>query len=166
MLKLVITSLILWLLVSCKQDNSSGNVTDSSMNSTIIEQKHTSRIKGPEGFLYVEDGGTGDIPVVFLHSFGGSTEHWNNQREHLETTRRVVAFDFRGNGRSDPAAENRYNPEALADDLAAVADSLKLERFVLVGHSMGGAVAVAYTAAHRERVAGLVLAGAPGKSSP
>ena len=135
------------------------------MNSSTTELKHASRIKGPEGFLYVEDTGTGSIPVMFLHSFGGSTAHWNDQREHLQTTRRTVAFDFRGHGRSGPPSDNNYSAESMAQDIAAVADSLGLERFVLVGHSMGGSAAVAYTAEHPERVAGLVLAGTPGKSS-
>jgi pimeloyl-ACP methyl ester carboxylesterase len=45
-------------------------------------------------------------------------------------------------------------------------DGLGLERFVLVGHSMGGAAAIAYAGAHPDRVAGLVLVGTPGKSQP
>jgi pimeloyl-ACP methyl ester carboxylesterase len=56
--------------------------------------------------------------------------------------------------------------DSLARDVAAVVDSLGLERFVLVGHSMGGAAAVAYAGAHPDRVAGLVLVGTPGRSSP
>lgn len=136
------------------------------MDTSITELKHASHIKGPEGSLYVEESGTGDLPVMFLHSFGGSTAHWDLQREHLQSERWTIAFDFRGHGRSDTPSGNNYTAEALAEDVAAVADSLNLKRFVLIGHSVGGAAAVAYTAAHPEKVAGLVLAGTPGKSSP
>jgi pimeloyl-ACP methyl ester carboxylesterase len=59
-----------------------------------------------------------------------------------------------------------YEAAALADDIAAVVDELKLDRFVLVGHSMGGAAATAYVAKYPQRVAGLVLVGTPGKSPP
>ena len=45
----------------------------------------------------------------------------------------------------------------MAGDVAAVVDTLKLDRFVLVGHSMGGGVALTYAGAHPDRVAGLVL---------
>ena len=78
----------------------------------------------------------------------------------------VVAVDLRGHGRSEAPAAGDYAVESLAADIAAVVDALGLGRFVLVGHSMGGAAALAYADAHPERVAGLVLVGTPGKSSP
>ena len=127
------------------------------------------RIIGPAGALYVDDGGSGGIPVVFVHSFAGSKAHWLAQLTHLRKSRRAVALDLRGHGDSSRPAHNAYNEyavESLAADIAAVADGLGLKRFVLVGHSMGAAAAIAYAGAHPERVAGLVLVGAPGKSPP
>lgn len=121
---------------------------------------------GPAGQLYVDDGGAGGVPVVFLHSFAGSTAHWANQLDHLRTTRRALAIDFRGHGRSAPPARGDWAVGSLAADVAAVADHLKLDRFVLVGHSLGGAVAIAYAASHPERVAGLLLVGTPGRTPP
>ncbi|HEV8195938.1 MAG TPA: alpha/beta hydrolase [Gemmatimonadales bacterium] len=122
-----------------------------------------SQIQGPAGSIHIDDGGSGGIPVVFLHSFAGSTAHWSAQLAHLRTSRRAVAVDFRGHGQSAPPANGDYAVESLAQDVAAVVDSLGLTRFILVGHSMGGSAAVAYAAAHPDRVAGLVLVGAPGK---
>ena len=57
-----------------------------------------------------------------------------------------------------------YAPVDLAADIASVVDSLELDRFVLVGHSMGGAAAIAYAGANPDRVAGLVLVGTPGRT--
>jgi len=63
----------------------------------------------------------------------------------------------RGHGRSEPPKDGDYMIASMASDIAAVVDSLKLDRFVLVGHSMGGGVALTYAGAHPKRVAGLVL---------
>jgi pimeloyl-ACP methyl ester carboxylesterase len=72
----------------------------------------------------------------------------------------VVAFDFSGHGQS-PGAIGSYTIAELAKDIGAVADSGQLEQFVLVGHSMGAAVAAEYAASHASRVKALVLVDAP-----
>jgi pimeloyl-ACP methyl ester carboxylesterase len=123
-------------------------------------------VTGSEGRLHVDDGGQGGVPVVFVHAFAGSSEHWSAQVAHLRPTRRAVALDLRGHGHSDPPRSGSYAVTALADDIAAVTDGLGLKRFVLVGHSMGGSSAIAYAGAHPDRVASLVLVGTPGQSSP
>ena len=123
-------------------------------------------VAGPSGPLAVDDGGSGGVPILFVHSFAGSGAHWQAQLTHLRATRRAVAMDLRGHGRSAPPRDNNYSVPALASDIAAVADALKLRRFVLVGHSMGGAASVAYAGEHPDRLAGLVLVGTPGKMAP
>jgi pimeloyl-ACP methyl ester carboxylesterase len=115
------------------------------------------RLPGPAGALVVDDGGRGGLPVVFAHSLAGTTSQWKAQLEHLRPNRRAVAFDFRGHGRSEPAKDGDYSIAGMASDIGAVVDSLGLERFVLVGHSMGGGAALVYAGAHPERVAGLLL---------
>jgi pimeloyl-ACP methyl ester carboxylesterase len=124
----------------------------------------TRDIPGPAGQIHIDDGGSGGVPVVFLHSYAGSSSHWKAQLEHLRRTRRAIAIDLRGHGQSAPPAGGDYSVAAFEADLAAVVDSLHLDRFVLVGHSLGGSVSIAYAGAHPEKVAGLVLAGTPGKS--
>jgi pimeloyl-ACP methyl ester carboxylesterase len=123
-------------------------------------------VKGPEGRLHVDDGGQGGVPVVFVHSFAGTSAHWAAQLAHLRPTRRAVAFDLRGHGQSDAPHSGSYAVASLADDIGAVVDGLGLKRFVLVGHSLGGAAAIAYAGAHGDRVASLVLVGTPGQSAP
>ena len=120
------------------------------------------RVSGPAGALIVDDGGPlaargGVLPVVFAHSLAGNSSQWKAQLEHLRPHRRAVAFDFRGHGRSEPANNGDYSIAGMASDISAVVDSLGLERFVLVGHSMGGGAALVYAGAHPERVAGLLL---------
>jgi pimeloyl-ACP methyl ester carboxylesterase len=95
--------------------------------------------------------------VVFVHSLAGDSTHWSSQLEHLRRIRRAVAFDVRGHGRSEPPKNGDYTLAAIAGDIAAVVDTLKLDRFVLVGHSMGAGASLAYAGAHPDRLAGLVL---------
>jgi len=114
-------------------------------------------IRGPQGELYIDDAGQGDLPVVFLHSAGGNTGQWSAQLAHLRAARRAIAMDMRGHGRSALPGNGDFRIEAMAEDLAAVVNALKLERVVLVGHSLGGHVATCYASAHPDRVAGLFL---------
>ena len=125
-------------------------------------------VPGLAGPLGVYDGGRGGVPVVFVHAFGGSASHWSAQLEHLRPERRAIAFDLRGHGRSHAPRDrdyaiDDYAIDSFAEDIGVVADCLDLPRFVLVGHSLGGAAAIAFACNHPERVAGLVLVGAPGK---
>lgn len=127
------------------------------------------RIEGPVGALYIDNnnGNVNEgIPVLFLHSFGGSSEHWKQQLAHVRQHRQAAAFDFRGHGRSDSANNSAYAVEALVKDVEAVMDELGWNKVILVGHSMGGSTAIAYADAHPNKVAGLVMAGTPGKSDP
>src|SRR5205085_2092881 len=88
----------------------------------------------------------------------GNTTHFAAQLAHLRGGgRRAIALDFRGHGRSAPPPDGDYSIAGLAADVERVADALALERFVLAGHSMGGAVAVAYAGANAQRVGGLLL---------
>ena len=115
------------------------------------------RIAGPAGALAVDDGGPGGLPVVLVHSLAGSSAHWSRQLQHLRATRRALAFDLRGHGASDPPRNHDFSMTALAGDIGAVVDELEIQRFVLVGHSLGGGVALSYAGAHPGRVAGLLL---------
>ncbi len=133
------------------------------LGSVGVAEAKDATVKGPAGAIHIDDGGTGGVPVVFVPSYAGSTAHWNAQLDHLRTTRRAIAIDLRGHGKSDAPANNDFAIDSLADDIGAVLDDLRLNKVVLVGHSMGGSAALAYAGKHPDRVAGLVLVTSPGK---
>jgi pimeloyl-ACP methyl ester carboxylesterase len=110
------------------------------------------------GALSVDDGGSGGLPVIFVHSLAGNTSQWSAQLEHLRTSRRAIALDLRGHGLSKPPADGDYAIESLAADIDTIVRRFDIPEFVLVGHSMGGIVSLAYANAHPGRAVGILLA--------
>jgi pimeloyl-ACP methyl ester carboxylesterase len=120
-------------------------------------------VAGGAGDLRVSVGGAGGTPVLFVHGLGADMEVWRAQLDHLRALGvRAIAYDQRGHGASDRPSDGVYTIDALVDDLDRVVTALSLERFVLVGHSMSGAVISAYAGAHPDAVAGLVYVDAVG----
>lgn len=100
---------------------------------------------------------------IFVHGFGGQAEQWHYQLQKFLIENRVVALDLRGHGLSDKPSVGYDMPQIQAD-LATVLDNLKVTgKFVLVGHSFGGAIATEYAVAHPERVEHLILMATPGE---
>jgi pimeloyl-ACP methyl ester carboxylesterase len=134
-------------------------MTDVSMGSEGSAEREEHWIRGPAGRLHVIDLGREEAEaVVFVHSFAGDASHWSAQLVHLRRRgRRAIAIDLRGHGASDAPKDGEYTVAALGRDVAAVANELGLRRFVLVGHSLGAAVAGDFAGRHPERVAALVL---------
>lgn len=124
-----------------------------------------SQVKGPAGDLNVDDGGSGGLPVVFIHSAGGNTTHWAAQLAHVRKTRRALALDLRGHGLSEPPKDGDYRLVSQTRDIDAAVNRTGIRKFVLVGHSMGGSVSVAYAGFHPDRVAGLLLVDTGGDST-
>lgn len=114
--------------------------------------------------LHVEDSGTGATALVFLHYWGGSSRTWRHVIHRLGPAFRTIAVDQRGWGLSDKPAEG-YTLAVLADDAQRLIESLDLDRYILVGHSMGGKVAQLLASRHPAGLAGLVLV-APSPPSP
>lgn len=115
--------------------------------------------------IYIDDGGDGSLPVVFVHSLPGNTQHWSAQLSHIRTTRRAITLDLRGHGQSSSPADGDYSIESMVQDIQTVVDQLNIERFILVGHSMGGSVAGAYAGTYPKRVVGLLLVDPSGDST-
>jgi pimeloyl-ACP methyl ester carboxylesterase len=111
--------------------------------------------------LRLIDSGTG-TPVVFIHGIGASLYSWRRQLEPVVSAGyRVIVFDNRGFGFSDKPAHGYHNAE-YAHLVVSLLDSLGISAAVLVGHSMGGAIAAEVALAHPDRVRGLVLIDAAG----
>ena len=95
-------------------------------------------------------------PVVLLHGFGGELDNWLFNTDKLAERRRVYALDLPGHGESSKDV-GAGDLEAFAEALGGFLDAVGAARAHLVGHSMGGAVALTYALAHPDRVASLTL---------
>lgn len=101
--------------------------------------------------------GEGSKVVMLIHGWTMSGAVYNDLLEHLDKTGlRLIVPDLRGAGASDKPSDG-YSLARYAADLLAIADAEKLNRFVVVGHSMGGQIAQWLAAKHSDRVAGAVL---------
>jgi pimeloyl-ACP methyl ester carboxylesterase len=114
--------------------------------------------------LNVEQRGAGAPALVFLHYWGGSSRTWRRVVELLAPEFRTVAIDQRGWGKSEAPATG-YALADMADDALAVIEALDLERYILVGHSMGGKVAQLIASRHPVGLIGVALV-APSPPSP
>jgi pimeloyl-ACP methyl ester carboxylesterase len=104
-----------------------------------------------------EESGEGPA-VVLLHGLTATRRYVVMGSRALERAgHRVIAYDARGHGHSDPARDRAYGYEHLAEDLLAVMDQAGVQRAVLAGASMGAHTAVRFALAHPERVAALAL---------
>ncbi|MFC0587888.1 alpha/beta fold hydrolase [Novosphingobium aquiterrae] len=115
--------------------------------------------------LDIVDEGPRDGPaLIFLHGFPESHRTWRHQIAHLSDRYRCIAPDQRGyRGSSKPQDVASYTPEKLIGDVFQLADALGIERFTIIGHDWGGAIAwgVALTGQMSGRVARAVIANAP-----
>lgn len=118
-------------------------------------------VVGPQPRLYGEVEGEGP-PVVLCHGITATRRYvLHGSRALARAGYRVLAYDARGHGESDPApaGEGYGYPQLVADLERVVAEQLGEERFFLGGHSMGAHTAVAYALRHPERLTGLALIG-------
>ena len=108
--------------------------------------------------LHYQDFGTaGKTPMVCVHG-GAASGHWFDfVAPDFTADHHVLAIDQRGHGDSEWAPTRDYRYERYAHDLDEFAARLDLRDFVLIGHSMGGAVALTYAALHPGRLARLVI---------
>ena len=114
--------------------------------------------------IHAREQGRGDLPIVFLHYWGGSLRTWDHVVDALSPSHRTIATDHRGWGNSE-APPSGYGLADLAADAQGVIEALNLHHYVLVGHSMGGKVAQLLASRRPKGLAGLVLV-APSPPSP
>jgi pimeloyl-ACP methyl ester carboxylesterase len=95
--------------------------------------------------------------LLFLHGFSNDAHVWDWIAPVVAPHYRTLAFDQRGHGDSDRDPEGRYDHETMARDANAALESLGISRVVIVGHSMGGRVAMRFAGLFPEKLAGLVI---------
>ena len=113
---------------------------------------------GPDLQLnYLEWGEPGAPAVVLIHGLSGLAYNWNPTGQALADRYRVIALNLRGHGESGPSPEREYNFKLYATDVYALVSGLELDRPVVIGHSLGGRVSMAYAAAHPADVRGIIV---------
>jgi len=133
-------------------------VDDLNINLEI--QQHVIEIsQRPQVKLHVMEGGPENPQktIIFVHGYGGWSEHWLHQIKCFKESARVIAFDLRGHSRSDKPKSD-YNLELFINDFEALFNKLDVkEPFTLVGHSIGAALVSQYAELHPDSVEELVL---------
>jgi esterase len=94
-------------------------------------------------------------PLVILHGLYGMSDNWMSVARHFEDRYQVILPDLRNHGHSGFHPEHTY--KAMVDDVIELIDSLHVERISLMGHSMGGKVAMLFALAYPERVKKLII---------
>lgn len=102
------------------------------------------------------------IPLVLIHGSLGSLHMWEGWAQELGPRFRLITVDLPGHGLTGAWARDEYTIEAYTDFIEVLIDTLHLDRVVLIGHSMGGAVAWSFAATRPDRVGHLVLVDAAG----
>ncbi len=129
----------------------------------MMEQVRVKLANGIE--LDVVDTGPRDAPaLIFLHGFPDSHRTWRHQIAHLSNRYRCIAPDQRGyRGSSKPKGIENYTPDKMIGDVFLLADALGIDRFTVIGHDWGGAIAwgVAITGQMNGRVPRAVILNAP-----
>ena len=110
--------------------------------------------------LCFDETGSGSPPVVLVHGWTCNRSYFAPQRDHLAKRHRVVSVDLRGHGESDKPKQPYPIPE-FADDLAWLCRELRVEKPVVIGHSMGGMIALEVAARHPDLPGAIVACDSP-----
>jgi pimeloyl-ACP methyl ester carboxylesterase len=106
---------------------------------------------------YLEWGDVDAPSIVCVHGYTSSADAFNALARHLQDRYRILALGVRGHGESAWSPTGAYRYADQASDLAGFARELGLDKYVLIGTSMGGIIAMTYAAEHGERLSGLVI---------
>lgn len=106
--------------------------------------------------FHYDDIGSGDPPLVLVPGFGSSLLKYRDAMPALSTSRRVIAVDLPGFGRSGAPSWGTYSPAWFAGGLRSFLSVIGVERAVIVGNSLGGLTAIHFAAAFPARTAALI----------
>lgn len=125
------------------------------MSEKTIETSH--------GRIAVYDTAGGEIPLVMIHANSVCKETFHFQIEALAGKHRIIAIDLPGHGQSSDAVDplRTYNFNGYADTISEVVEALHINRFAILGHSLGGHVALELMRLLPEKIAGTMIFGTP-----
>jgi pimeloyl-ACP methyl ester carboxylesterase len=111
--------------------------------------------------IHYRDEGTG-LPLVLVHGFGSSLFTWDGWVRELADKRRLIRLDLPGFGLTGPAPDGDYRAERYVRVIAALLDSLGVQRTDIAGNSLGGRTALMFALEHPGRVRKMILVDAGG----
>lgn len=125
--------------------------------------EHGKKIETSHGQIAVYDSPGPRLPVIMIHANSLRKETFHFQIEALANKHRIVAVDLPGHGQSSDAIDpvRTYNFNGYADAICEVTDALDLDRFALLGHSLGGHVALELMRLLPEKIVGAMIFGTP-----
>lgn len=128
------------------------------MSSVIIQgAKHSYSLTPPP-----QSGAKASFPIAFLHGWMLSQNYWQPLIHQLQSNFQCLAYDLRGFGKSEIGDRDDYSLISYAQDLEALLDHLEINQVWLVGHSLGGAIALWAANLLSDRVLGVVCLNAGG----
>ena len=136
-----------------------GFAKGQSQRSNVSQELQGNFVRIKEGSLYYNEIGQG-IPIIVLHGGPGLDQGYlQPQLLQLAANHRLIFYDQRGSGKSleTKLDEKHINIHQFVEDLEALRKSLGLNKFILMGHSWGGFLAMQYAVDHQEHLIGLIL---------
>lgn len=110
--------------------------------------------------LFYDEAGSGDPPILFIHGGMADHMHFTPQFEYFSRDHRTLVVDLRGHGQSDKPEQN-YTITGFADDVVWMCNELRVSKLVVVGHSMGGLVALELAAQFADILVAIVILDTP-----
>jgi pimeloyl-ACP methyl ester carboxylesterase len=110
--------------------------------------------------LAYEEAGRGEPPILLVHGWTCDHTYFAPQFEHFSRAHRTIAVDLRGHGESDKPQQD-YTMAGFADDLAWLCGQIGVTKPVVIGHSMGGVIALELAARHPDLPAAIVMVDSP-----
>lgn len=105
---------------------------------------------------YIDEGQTNSLTIIFIHGFPLNKTMWHKQVEELKKEYRVIAYDIRGFGNSN-TGDDDYSIELFVNDLLSLMNTLKIDKAIICGFSMGGYIALNAIENYPERFIALLL---------
>lgn len=98
------------------------------------------------------------IPIIFLHGFMGNSLDWEGLSKLISDKYRPIKIDLIGHGKSSkPSTKKYYSAKSIIKQINLIVKKLRIEKFVLVGYSMGGRAAIAYSLKYPKNILALIL---------
>ena len=133
--------------------------TDMDGDATVEPEITSIFLRGIEAeHIHVQRcGPTAAVPLVMIHGYGEGAYVWTNVIRHFHRSYAMVAIDLPGHGRSNHRPGGNYATPSMVEEVTAILDQMGLERFILIGHSWGGEIALRLAAQTPQRVLGIVV---------